>query len=245
MNGNTEIEEDKGAAPEKANGPEANLPEAEKPTETPETLAADTPNHTSDETRPRTRMIEAPPPNGKKELNRLQPAANEVKVLRPVSPVRPLARTVRPEEPAPRYPGLERLLGIARKVVPVVQKVLPLLEGNVPLTVANLLAPALEAPRRPVNLEPLETAVDKLHVDQVELRTRVVEQTATIQHLTEQVATVQEQADRHASEREELAEGLRRLRRRVTIVSWLAFVLLAASMAANGFLLWWFLGTRR
>ncbi|HVC46097.1 MAG TPA: hypothetical protein VND90_02515 [Terracidiphilus sp.] len=238
MSGKVEIEETKVAAPEAAQAAETSRPDAEKPMETPEKPSAET----SNQPRPRTRLIETPPTAHKKELDRLQPAPNEVKVLRPASPVLPLARTSHAEEPAPRYPGLERILGLARKVIPVVQKVLPLLEGNVPLTVANLLAPSLEAHKRPVDLHPLEADVDKLHAEQVELRTRLVEQTATIQHLAEQVEDMQAQADRNAREREEMAEDLRGLRRRVTWIAWIGFLLLAASLAANGVLLGRMLG---
>ncbi|HEU5457906.1 MAG TPA: hypothetical protein VFU68_04755 [Terracidiphilus sp.] len=195
--------------------------------------------------RPRTRLIETPSTATPPELERLKPAREEVKVFRPAAPVRPIARTAHPEVPAVRYPGLERVVGLARKVIPVVQKMLPLLEGNVPLTVANLLSPVVEAPRRPVNLQPLEEAVDKLHSGQAELRARVAEQSATLQHLATQVEALQEQADRNAREREEMAEGLRKLRRRLTWVSWLGFVLLVALLAANAVLLTRVLGAMR
>lgn len=195
--------------------------------------------------RSRARLIETPAPATNMEVEKLQTPAGEVKVLRPASTVRPLARKSQATDEEPKYPGLERMMGVARKVIPVVQKVLPLLEGNVPLTVANLLAPAVQAPRRPVNLEPLETAVNKLHSEQVELRTRLVEQSATIGQLNEQVAALQEQADRNAREREETAERLRKLRRRVTWIAWLGFVLLAASLAANGVILVRVLGPMR
>jgi hypothetical protein len=229
MSGKVEFEE--GKAAETAQAAEVNSPKSMTHAMPP---AAEVP----EPLRPRARLIETPPPTEKKESDGLKPSPAEVKVLRPAAPVRPLARKTPAEGPAVRYPGLERVLGVARKVIPVVQKVLPLLEGNIPLTVANLLAPTLEAPRRPVDLHPLEAAVDKLHGEQVELRTQVVAQTATIQHLSEQVAALQEQADRNAREREEMAEGLRKMRRRVTWMAWLGFVLLAASLAANGFLLW-------
>ena len=187
--------------------------------------------------RPRTRLIESPSQAETPELDRLKPAKNDVKVFRPAAQVRPIARKAEPDAHPVRYPGLERVLGVARKVIPVVQKVLPLLEGNVPLTVANLLAPAVEAPRRPVNLQPLEEEVDKLHLGQVELRAKVADHAGTIQRLAEQVAALQEQADRNAREREEMAEGLRRLRRRLTWIAWVGFALLAASLATNGVLL--------
>lgn len=229
MSGNPEIEQTNATATDAERAAEPELRVAEQ-TELPAAGNGQAP-------RPRTRLIEKPSQAETPELDRLKHAQNEVKVFRPATPVRPIARKAQPEEPEVRYPGLERVLGIARKVIPVVQKVLPLLEGNVPLTVANLLAPAVEAPRRPVNLQPLEEAVDKLHLGQVELRTKLVEQSATIQHLAEQVAALQEQADRNAREREEMAEGLRRLRRRLAWIAWVGFALLAVSLAANGVLL--------
>jgi hypothetical protein len=233
MSGEVDFEEKKRTS-EPAQASPAGAPEVVTP-------AAET----SDPLRPSARLVETSLPADKKEKDKLQPVPAEVKVLRPATPVRPLALTPHAEEPAPRYPGLERVLSVARRVLPVVQRVLPLLEGNVPLTVANLLAPAFEAPRRPVNLQPLENAVDKLHTEQVELRTQVVAQAATLQRLGERVAALQEQADRNARERKEMAEGLRRLRRTVARIAWIGFLLLAALLAANAFLLWRILGLGR
>jgi hypothetical protein len=214
------------------------VPEAVQPAEVRQPLeSAATDAGTPAQPRLRARLIETTTPAVQKDLETLQTPTGEVKVLRPASTVRPLARKSQAADEEPKYPGLERMMGVARKVIPVVQKVLPLLEGNVPLTVANLLAPAVQAPRRPVNLEPLETAVNKLHSEQVELQNRLVAQSATIGQLNEQVAALQEQADHNAREREEMAEGLRTLRRRVTWIALLGFVLLVASLAANGVLL--------
>lgn len=232
MSGKAEMEE--GKAAETAQAAEANQPASATPAAA---SAAEAGAQAQGPLRPRARLIETPLPADKKEMDTLKPAPAEVKVLRPAAPVRPLARKMPAEERAVRYPGLERIAGIARKVIPVVQKVLPLLEGNVPLTVANLLAPTLEAPRRPVDLHPLEAAVDKLYSGQTELQAQVAAQSASLQSLSEQVKALQEQADRNAREREEMAEGLRRLRRRATWMAWLGFVLLAASLAANGVLL--------
>lgn len=218
----TEILEGKGPAPEPVNPEVESTPTVEAPA-----------TELQSAPRPRTRMIEAPTLDSKTEKERLQPTPSEVKVLRPASPARALARTVQPAPQPAKYPGFERLLGAARKVLPVVQKVLPLLEGNVPLTLANLLAPSLETPRRPVNLEPIEHALGKLHTEHLELRTQVSEQTAAIKLVAEQVAAVKQMAERNAQEREELAEDLRRLRKRVTVFAWVAFVLIAASLAAN------------
>ncbi|HEU5352805.1 MAG TPA: hypothetical protein VFU55_14535 [Terracidiphilus sp.] len=232
MSGKAEMEEGKTAETLQAE-------EAHRPQSATQAAAAvaEASTEAQEALRPRTRMIEKPGAAEKIDAEKLRPVPAEVKVLRPAAPVRPLARKSPAQEPAVRYTGLERVMDVARKVIPVVRKVLPLLDGNVPLTVANLLAPTLEAPRRPVDLHPLEAAVDKLHSGQVELRTQVVAQAASLHHLSEQVAALQEQADRNAREREEMAEGLRRLRRRVIWVAWLGFVLLAASLAANGILL--------
>ncbi|HUX46122.1 MAG TPA: hypothetical protein VMV57_15360 [Terracidiphilus sp.] len=181
----------------------------------------------------RARMIDALSSGAMGEQEMLQATPGDVKVLRPAPPARALARTEQPAPHEPKYPGFGRAMGILRGVLPVVQKVLPLLEGNVPLTVANLLAPTISAPRRPVNLEPMEHAIRKMHAEHLELQTQVTGQAAAMKLLGEQVEALKQLAVRNAEEQDKLATEVYRLRRRLTVLTWVSFALLVASLGAS------------
>jgi hypothetical protein len=129
----------------------------------------------------------------------------------------------RPERPS----ALSRAIGAARVVLPVVQKVLPLLEGNVATAAANLLAPA----PRPVDLEPVKTAIGKLQAEQRMLRGQVTDQKRSLESVEYELTAIKAGLDRNSAELRELAEDQLKLRRRLTRLAWMMFILLFLSLA--------------
>ncbi len=140
----------------------------------------------------------------------------------------PPATALASQKPHPEKPtALSRAIGIARVVLPVVQKVLPLLEGNVVSAAANLLSPA----SRPVDLEPVRSAIGKLQADQRTLRGQVTDQKSTLNSIEEELTTIKEGIERNTSEIRELAEAQLNLSRRLTRLVWMIFILLTLSIA--------------
>ena len=139
-----------------------------------------------------------------------------------------LARALTPQKPRPEKPGaFTRVIGAARVVLPIMQKMLPLLEGNVASAAANLLAPS----SRPVDLEPVRAAIGKLQTEQRILRGQVADQKTALNSIGEELAIIKEGIDRNTSEIRELAEAHLNLRRKLTRVVWMIFILLVLSIA--------------
>jgi hypothetical protein len=126
--------------------------------------------------------------------------------------------------------AFQRVVGVARTVLPVVQKLLPLLDGNVASAASNFLG---QPARESVDLTPIEHAISKLNVEQRHLRGQVSEHQASLQRIEDQLGALKEAIDRNAREQEALQERLKSLRKKVTVFGWLAFLLLAGSIAAN------------
>jgi hypothetical protein len=140
----------------------------------------------------------------------------------------PPAKALASQKPHPEKPtALSRAIGVARVVLPVVQKVLPLLEGNVVSAAANLFA----STPRPVDLEPVRSAIGKLQAEQRTLRGQVADQKSSLNSIEEELATVKEGIERNTSEIRELAEAQLNLSRRLTRLVWMIFILLALSIA--------------
>ena len=135
----------------------------------------------------------------------------------------------------PHASGLERTVGIIRAAVPLVQKVLPLLDGNVVLAVANLLAPRLQPPA--VNLRPVESSIAQLREELAALGDGATKQEASLRRVENEVETVKDSLERSLAAQSELKADLERVRTRMTVLSVLGFLLLAASIAANVVLL--------
>jgi septal ring factor EnvC (AmiA/AmiB activator) len=132
----------------------------------------------------------------------------------------------RPDKPS----AFSRAINAARVVLPVVQKVLPLLEGNVASAAANLLAPT----PRPVDLEPVKTAIGKLQAEQRALRGHVTDQKRSLESVEYELAAIKEGLDRNSAELRELAEDQLKLRRRLSRLAWTMFILLFLSLTLTG-----------
>jgi hypothetical protein len=139
------------------------------------------------------------------------------------------------DETTQELSGLLRALRALRSAMPVVQRLLPLLDGNVLAAIANVLAPRPQAPQaqKTVDTAPLESSLADLKTQHQELRNRVQEQSASVQRIAEQLERLNEVSDRNSAELEELVEELRVAGKKMNIVAFLAFALLAASIALN------------
>ena len=153
--------------------------------------------------------------------------ANQANGVRPTKAPAPAARALAPQKARSERPSaLTRAIGAAKVVLPVVQKMLPLLEGNVASAAANLLAPS----PRPVDLEPVRTAIGKLQAEQRTLRGQVADQKTSLNSIEEELSTIKEGMERNTSEIRELAEAHLNLRRKLMRLVWMIFILLVLSI---------------
>ena len=100
---------------------------------------------------------------------------------------------------------------------------------------ANLLAPMPQSGQ--ASLEPVERALRGVHAEIEQLHSNNTEQAAALVRLTDQLADLKDAAERQASYQHELADELHSLRRRLTVIAVLGFLLLAASLGTSIFLL--------
>lgn len=134
-----------------------------------------------------------------------------------------LARPVRqPEKPS----KLERAIGIAKTVLPLVGKMLPLLEGNVVSAATNLLT----AHPVPVDLKPLEEAIARLQSDQRALTFHTGEHKRAMRLLEDEVATLAEAVQKNAEQQAELTEQVLKLAKRTRSFMRLLTILLVVSI---------------
>ena len=180
------------------------------------------------------RSAAPPQPAGAREP---MPPQNVERTLQPAP-----APTVRAPQPkpgknvagAPRPSGFQRAMDAARVVMPLVQKLLPLLEGNVASAVSNVLTPRPQTSHA-VNLEPIEDALVKMHVEHRAMRGKLEEQNSSLQRVADQLDKVKEATDRNTLEQQELMDDLHRMRKKIMIYAWVGLGLLVAAIAANVF----------
>jgi len=130
--------------------------------------------------------------------------------------------------PIPPKPGkLERAIGVARTVLPLVGNLLPLLEGNVVGAAANLLG---NRHGHDVDLKPLQDAIEGLQSDHRALAFHTSEQKRAIRRLEDEFAAVQEAVERHAADQAELAEHVVKLAKRLSGFMRLVTILLIVSI---------------
>jgi hypothetical protein len=139
--------------------------------------------------------------------------------------------------------ALQRTLVSIRNALPLLQKLLPLLDGNILGAVMGMLAhsPPPQPPPPPppaalaktVDLSPVEESLTELKKQNRELRGQVATQDAAIKHLAEQLEQVREATERNTHEQEDLVDELKVSGKRMNLVAFLAFALLAASIAMN------------
>jgi len=129
----------------------------------------------------------------------------------------------------------QRAVSMFRAAMPLVQRILPLLDGNVGTAVSNLMAPQQQGTQhsQPVNLVPIETGLDKLQLQQRELRDQVVEQNESLKKVEDQLHQVREATDRNTLEQQELLQDLKAVGTRVNIFAYVALALLGLSVALN------------
>lgn len=141
----------------------------------------------------------------------------------------PAAQTKIPARTQPRQEkasAFARAISAARVVLPVVQKMLPLLEGNIASAAANLLTPT----QRPLDLEPVKSAIGRLQADQRSLRGQLSDQRDSLISIEQELSTIREGLDRNTAELRELAVDQLNLRRRLTRLMWMVFILLTLSI---------------
>ena len=146
----------------------------------------------------------------------------------------PKAATNALARPVPPKPGkLERAVGLARTMLPIVGNLLPLLEGNVAGAAANLIANR-QGPQ--VDLKPMEEAIAKLQSDQRALTFHTGEQKRAIRRIEDEFATLQEAVQKHAADQAELAEQLVKLAKRTSTFMRLVTILLVVSILFSALL---------
>ena len=165
---------------------------------------------------------QSPIPPGPQKIEELQPGARAF-----------AAQPAAAQEPD--VSGLLRAVQALRAAWPFVQRLLPLLDGNVLTAVANLLAPrpVAPSPAKPVDIAPLESGISELKAQHRELRGIILDQDSAVKRLVEQLEQVREATDRNTSEQQDLIDELKAAGRKLNIVAFLAFALLAASIALN------------
>lgn len=130
--------------------------------------------------------------------------------------------------PIPPKPGkLERAVGVARTLLPIVGNLLPLLEGNVVGAASNLIA---NRQYKEIDLKPLEDAIARLQSDQRALAFHTSEQKSAIRRLEDEFVTVQEAVQKQAAEQAELAEHVVKLAKRLSGFMRLVTILLVVSI---------------
>lgn len=131
--------------------------------------------------------------------------------------------------------AMQRTLQALRSSLPLLQRLLPLLEGNVLGALAGIMAPqphAQPAPK-PLDLSQVESSLADLKSQQQELRGQALAHDASLKELADQFEKVREATERQMIEQEELVDELKAAGKRMNIVAFLAFALLAASIALN------------
>lgn len=142
----------------------------------------------------------------------------------PTSATTALARNVPPPHKASK---LERAIGVAKTVLPLVGNLLPLLEGNVVGVATNFIA---NRPANEINLKPLEEAIAKLQAEQRALAFHSGEHKRAIQRLEDELAALQENVQKNAADQAEIVEQITKFARRTTGFMRMVTILLVVSI---------------
>lgn len=151
--------------------------------------------------------------------------------------------------------NMQRTMQTLRAALPVLQRLLPLMDSNVLGALTGMTPPAhLEppAPRqveprpleprpaeprhletRPVDLTPVESGLTELRAQNQELRNQFHAQDAALKVIGDHLDQVREATDRNTREQDELVDELKASGKKINVVAFLGFLLLAASMAMN------------
>ncbi len=164
-----------------------------------------------------------------------------VETRRPESiPVAARALAAQPNQSETEASSMQRSLQALRTSLPLLQRILPLLEGNVLGTLAGIVAPApyqqpapAQAPPRAAEYSLSESSLAEMKAQHLEFRAQLQAQDATLKKVSEDVERLHEATERQTLEQEELIDELKAAGKRMNIVAFLAFALLAASIALN------------
>lgn len=131
--------------------------------------------------------------------------------------------------------AMQRTMAAVRNALPVLQKLLPLLDGNILGAILNMLTPHPQAqpPQKPVDFTPVENNLTELKKQYQELKGQFQVQDGAIKRLAEQLEQVRDATERNTREQEDLVDELKVSGKRMNIVAFMAFALLAASIAMN------------
>jgi hypothetical protein len=175
-----------------------------------------------------TRTVPAAQPRPAAQPEKPKPAAPPEII--PKAKLTPLPKTATTAlaRPIPPKPGkLERAIGVARTMLPIVGSLLPLLEGNVAGAAANFLA---KRPAHEVDLKPIQEAIASLQSEQRALTFHTSEQKRAIRRIEDEFAALQESLQKYAADQNELAGQLINLARRTSKFMRLVTVLLIVSI---------------
>lgn len=163
------------------------------------------------------------------------PASPQPMSANPIPDPGPLAEQTalaRPTPPLHKSGRLQRAVGVAKTVLPIVAKMLPLLEGNVVSAASNLLTP------RPaeIDLKPLEEAISRIQADQRALAFHTTEQKRGLRRIQDEFAALQQSVQKNAEQQAELAEHVVKLARRSASFQRMILIFLVLSILFTGFL---------
>lgn len=128
----------------------------------------------------------------------------------------------------------QRAMGVLSAAMPFVQKLLPLLDTHFVGAIANLFNPRpQQAPPIQVDLAPVQNQVSELQLQQIDLRSQVLEQNATLKRFEDQLELVREATDRNTLEQQELIEDLKAVGNKVNLFAIALCLLLVISVLLN------------
>lgn len=179
------------------------------------------------------RAVGSPLPRGSGNRPGLQGIDHESGASTPPPPGRSLTSGTPSPEGTESGSGVQRAMNALRSAVPFVQRLLPLLDGNIVTAVSSILTQNSQKPAPPVNLAPIQDAVNELQAQQRELHDNIVEQNISIQKVEDQLQMVREATDRNTLEQQELMEDLKAVGKKVNVIALIALGLLAISVVLN------------
>jgi len=131
--------------------------------------------------------------------------------------------------------AMQRTVQTIRSALPILQRLLPLIDGNMLGALAGMLAPHPQSQpiAKPVDLTQVENGLAELKKQQQELRGQLLAQDSAVGGLADLLERVREVTDRNSREQEDLIDELKASGRKMNVVAFFAFALLAASIAMN------------
>lgn len=152
----------------------------------------------------------------------------------PPREVPPLGRPLTPPAHTDDASGVQRTMALFKQAMPFLHGLLPLIDGNIGAAVANLLKPRQNPPpAAPANLAPIENQLAELQFQQTDTRAQVIEQGTTLKRMEDQIEVVREATERNLLEQQDLVEEVRLVRSKMSMLGWLFFLMLAASILLN------------